>query len=99
MKRTFVINFYIGDEDDFITSGILELDQKVIDVVDDEWRAGLYNLRTPDEIAAHIGYNLLYDPHLHLTDLDGWADLSDDLARVISWPDLHQWRTSAKERK
>jgi len=94
-KRRFEVLFEIdGDE---ITSGILELDQKVIDVVDDEWRSQLYDLHTPEEIAAHIGYNLMRSWSCKLTSLDGWADLTDDLAKVIKWPDLDQWETTAKE--
>ena len=54
---------------------IIELDDEVIDAVDDNWRANFYNLRTPEEIAAHIAYNILIGG-LDLTALDGWADQS-----------------------
>jgi hypothetical protein len=93
-KRKFEIQFEIDGEE--IDTGIIELDQKVIDVVNDEWRSFFYNLYTPEEIAAHIGYNLVIN-NAKLSDLDGWADLSDNLARVIDWPQLDNWETSARE--
>jgi len=59
----------------------IDLDQKVIDQVDDEWRSMFYNLHTPEDIAEHIGFNLVVN-NASLTMLDGWADLSDDMVRV-----------------
>jgi len=84
MKRKFKVTFdgaggYEGD-------AIIELDQTVIDVVDDDWRASLYPLYTPADIAEHIAYNLIVN-NARLTELDGWANLSDDMARVIQYPD------------
>ena len=35
----------------------LELAEAVIDVVDDEWREQLYDLKTPGQIAEHIAGN------------------------------------------
>lgn len=37
----------------------VELDDAVINAVDDEWRASLYDLNTPEEIAAMVGNCLL----------------------------------------
>lgn len=59
----------------------IELDEKVIDAVDDSWRSGIYNLKTPEEIAAHIAYNFVVNGAT-LSRLDGWADQPDDLARI-----------------
>ena len=60
----------------------IELDDQVIDVVDDEWRSHLYNLRNPKEIAEHIAYNFVFN-NGRLSMLDGWADQPDTNARII----------------
>jgi len=73
-KRKFCVTATIEVE--------LELDDQVIDVVDDEWRAVLYNLNTPEEIAEHIALNLLEGASL--SQLDGWADQESSNARIIS---------------
>jgi Ser-tRNA(Ala) deacylase AlaX len=75
MKRTFYVDF--GDGGDIT----IELDEKVISVVDDEWRASMYNLHTPEEIAAHIASNLVEGSRL--SRLDGWADQPDENARIV----------------
>jgi hypothetical protein len=74
-KRRFRVDF--GDRGNVI----VELDEKVISVVDDKWRSYLYNLRTPEEIAAHVAYNLAEGSRL--SRLDGWADQPDENARII----------------
>jgi hypothetical protein len=60
----------------------VELDKKVIDVVDDEWRSVFYNLFTPEDIAEHIGMNMA--DGLILTQLDGFADLENGMARIVT---------------
>jgi len=45
--------------------------------------------RYPEEIAEHIGYNLIVNRQ-RLSNLDGWADQPDCRARVIKWPYLEQ---------
>ena len=60
----------------------IELDEQVIDVVDDEWRRYLYQLDTPEEIAAHVGYNLAVN-RIPLSMMDGWADQPDKNARIV----------------
>lgn len=64
----------------------IELDDAVFDTVDDDWRAGFYNLKTPEEIAKHIAYNLIANK-FRLSQMDGWADQVDDNAKVtgIDW--------------
>ena len=64
----------------------IELDDAVINAVDDEWRSNLYNLRTPEEIAEHIGYNLIVN-RVKLSSMDGWADKDDSLARIVGEPE------------
>ena len=70
----------------------IQLADEVIDVVDDEWREYLYNLYTPDEIAAHVGYNLLVN-NWKMTQMDGWADQKDENVRVID----EDWDVTACE--
>ena len=53
----------------------VELDQTVIDAVDDDWREQFYNLNTPEDIAGHVGRNLILGSRLSM--LDGFADQSD----------------------
>ena len=73
-KRSFEVSFEF--------EAIIELDDNVIDVVDDEWRSQRYNLRTPEDIAEHIAFNLIIN-HGKLSSLDGWADQPDDNAKLI----------------
>ena len=61
---------------------VIELDDQVIDVVDDDWRSQLYNLRSPEEIAAHVAYNLLITKW-PLSKLDGWADQPNENAVIV----------------
>ena len=58
----------------------LDLDQDVIDAVDEEWRSSFYDLHTPEDIAEHIGRNLLRGVRLSM--LDGWADQPDTNANL-----------------
>lgn len=62
-------------------SAIVELNQRVIDAVDDEWRENLYDLNTPEEIANMIGRSMLVY-RSKLSDLDGWADMPNDYAKL-----------------
>ena len=73
----------------------IELDDRVIDVVDDDWRASLYSLHTPEQIAEHIAYNMVINKW-GLSVLDGWADQPDENARVIPGGD---WDMDATEIK
>jgi len=75
VKRQFYVDF--GSRGNVI----IELDEKVIDVVDDEWRSQLYNLETPEDIAEHVAYNLIQGSRL--SQLDGWADQPDENARIV----------------
>jgi hypothetical protein len=81
MKRKFRL--------EFSGAAIIELDQAVIDVVDDEWRKDLYNLRTPEQIAEMVGRCMVCNGW-RLSAMDGWADQPDTNARIISGPD---WET------
>lgn len=65
---------------EFRVYGHLVLDQRVIDAVDDEWRDMFYDLPTPDDIAHHVGYNLMKGRRL--SNMDGFADMPDEWARI-----------------
>lgn len=71
----------------------VELDDAVINAVDGDWRSSLYNLHTAEEIAGHVGYNLVVNG-VGLSSMDGWADQNDDNARLLS--SVH-WQTKARE--
>lgn len=60
---------------------VIELDDAVLNTVDDEWRDSFYNLTSPEDIAAHIAFNLIVN-HWKLSQLDGWADMPDKFAQV-----------------
>lgn len=65
--------------------GKIELDERILNVVNDEWRRVLYDLKTEQEIAEHIAYNLV-ENGLQVWVLDGWADMPHDItARMVGW--------------
>jgi hypothetical protein len=94
MKRIFEVKIECNYDD--LDTVIIELDQKVIDVVDNEWRSMFYPLFTPEDIAEHIAYNLVVNK-AKLTYLDGWANLSDDMAKIIKYSEEPEWNFTAKE--
>lgn len=59
------------------------LDEDVINRVDDEWRSQFYNLTSANDVAEHIAYNLVVN-NARLSQLDGWADMKDLQAAIIS---------------
>lgn len=63
--------------------GKIEIDDIVIDAVDDDWRTVFYpSLTSPQKIAEHIAYNLIVNDAT-LTRLDGFANLSDDMVKIL----------------
>lgn len=94
-KRRFELTFFMCGEG--VDTAIIELDDAVIEAVDDAWRAMFYKLFTPEDIAAHVGFNLVVN-HARLSMLDGWADQPDENAKIIGYgPDLDQWDVEAEE--
>jgi len=63
----------------------IEFEDAVFDTVDDEWRKVFYNLHTPEEIAAHLGAQLIRG--FPLAHIDGWADLPNHYASIIDFGD------------
>jgi len=72
----------------------LELDQSVIDAVDDSWRKQFVDIRTPEEIASHIGTAMAREG-IRLDFVDGFADQSPDGARISD----EEWEAEATEYK
>lgn len=62
--------------------GEIELDDAVIANVDDSWKRTFYNFTSEHEIVDHIAFNMVVN-ELKLSQIDGFANLSDDLARII----------------
>jgi hypothetical protein len=84
-KRKFLVTFTDNADNEYDAE--IELDQKVIDQVDDDWRKCFYNLETPEQIAKHIAYNLVINNY-RLSQLDGWADLDDNMADIITFDEF-----------
>jgi hypothetical protein len=72
---------------------VIELDDAVIDAVDDDWRSMFYQLYTREDIAEHVGYNLVIN-RAKLSFLDGWADQPDENASIVERPD---WIVTAED--
>ena len=77
---------------EFTGEAVIELDDAIFDAVDDEWRSVFYDLNTIYDIAEHIGYNLVIR-NCPLSRMDGWADMPDDLARIIEESDWETFST------
>ena len=85
-KRKFIIELR--------GKAIIELDDRVIGQVDDEWRSQFYDIHTANDIAEMVGRcMILYGANL--SSLDGFADLPDNLARIIEPAD---WEGGAIEK-
>ena len=67
---------------EFSGTATVELDDDVINAVDADWRSSLYDLHGAEEIARHVGYNLVING-IHLSSMDGWADQDNDKARIV----------------
>ena len=66
-----------------------EVDDDVIEgVLSDEWRSTFYQFYTPGDVAEHIARNALRGTRLSF--LDGFANHSDDKAKVTS----EEWELS-----
>jgi hypothetical protein len=64
----------------------IQLDDAVIATVDDEWRKVIYaHIKTPEQIAEHLGYNLVIND-AKLSQLDGFADQPDTNASIVDHP-------------
>ena len=53
----------------------------------------LYNLHSEEDIAGHIAYNLIVNK-ISLSRMDGWADMDDELAKIIEEPE--SWIETAR---
>ena len=89
----FQVDFYMGD---YIDSALVRIDEPVFAAVDDEWRSHFYDLYSREEIAKHIAYNLVVY-RIGLSQMDGWANLPDEMAKVTTWPTLDDFDLQCKE--
>lgn len=79
MKKKFEIELQADVE--------IEIDAKVIEAaLTPEWRAHFYDFATPGQVAGHIAYNMEVNG-CRLSQIDGFANQSDDGARVtrVTW--------------
>ena len=79
----------------------IDVDQRVIDAVDDEWRSVFYrNIVTPEDVAMHIGSNRVRN-HAGLNMLDGFANLPPDLVRVVAedWDETEAYEVEPEKAK
>ena len=53
-----------------------------IKALDDSWRKTFYDFDTPQQIAEHIAFNMIVND-LQLSQIDGFANLSDNLVKLI----------------
>jgi hypothetical protein len=94
--RRFEVDFFFDYSGEVIDTGVIEIAQEVIDAVDDSWRDMLYDLHTPEEIAAQVGF-CRFVLNLPLTSMDGWANMNDRMLRVIKYPTLDDFDRVARE--
>ncbi len=59
----------------------LDLDKSLLP--DDEWRSQFYDIRTMEEVARHIAYNVVANRMGRITQLDGFADRSVDDCKIL----------------
>ena len=71
---------YCGE--DIVFEGDIEIEDDVIKAVDDEWRSKFYDLKTPQEVAEHVAYNIIVND-TGLSQLDGFANFPDQHARIL----------------
>lgn len=61
----------------------IEIDDAVFKATDNQdWRESFFDYWSDEEVAKHIAFNVLRNG-LELTQIDGFADLSDDLVSVL----------------
>jgi hypothetical protein len=71
MKRMFRVNVAVD----------ISLDEALVaSVLDPKWRAQFYDLRTPEDVAGHLAFNLLQGRLMR--HLDGFADQPEDAAVI-----------------
>lgn len=59
----------------------IELDERVFQEVDEEWRTTFFNLRTPEEIARHVALNMTIRD-CRLSEVEGFLLLDDTLVTL-----------------
>jgi hypothetical protein len=89
-KRTFSVRF----DGEFT----VELDQKLIDAIDDDWRKTFYeDVRTPEDIAEHIAFACVVRG-FRFSQLDGFNGLPEAKLHEGEW-ELEATEVNQKLRK
>jgi hypothetical protein len=80
-KKYYICKTWKGYyEEEIHFEGTIELDDKVISAVNDDWRKLFYpSITTPQKIAEHIAFNMIVND-LKLSGIDGFANLWDEMA-------------------
>ena len=77
-KRRFTVEFQATVE--------IELDEDLIRrSLTPEWHDSFYALYSAGEVAGHVAYNMVIN-ELSLKQMDGFADLNEDLVGIVSRP-------------
>lgn len=79
------MRFYVNFECEIA----LDIDERVMEVITDDWRSHFYNINTWEDLAAFIGYNMFINK-LKLSQIDGLCDLDDGLATIMEEGDWFQ---------
>ncbi len=88
MKRKFKIEVTV--------TATVEVDDKVFEAtLTPEWRGQFYPFHKPEDVVGHIAFNMIRG--LELSQLDGFANLSNDLAG-ISGTDWDDWQVKEVRR-
>lgn len=60
----------------------IDVDETVLtEALSEEWRSTFYDLRTREQVAAHLFYNLIRG--VEITELDGFADMLRASAKIV----------------
>ena len=65
----------------YTTYASIDINKKVFEQVDEEWKKTFYNLESKEEIIEHVTTNLLRG--FKLSQMEGFADLPDSYAKLM----------------
>lgn len=84
MKHKFHVDkIWKGNyEEDIHFEGTIEFNDAVINNVDASWRKLFYDFNSLQQVIDHIAFNMIVND-LPLSRIDGFANLSDDMAVLL----------------
>lgn len=65
-----------------ISTVTLDLDKSLLP--DDEWRSHFYDIRTMEEVAKHVAYNIIANRMSRISQLDGFADRAEEDCKILN---------------